>query len=184
MSPLVGLYRPRSSRPNVVLPDPVSPTRASVSPRLIASDTPSTALSIGRLRGAPGGRPTGLARMPTLPWPTAKYLDTSMVWTIGVSGSAADMGAILAHVGPQSIPASARPAVHVEHGAGDVRGGGRGEEQHGAGDVGRVTGHAERYGLHERLPQLIGCPVGIGVAPAAHVDVAGGDHVDPDAVRA
>src|SRR5215469_9518753 len=145
MSPLVGLYSPSSNRPNVVLPDPVSPTRARVSPRLISSDTPSTAFSIGRPRGAPGGRRPGIARLPTRPWPTAKYLDTSMVWTIGASGSAADIGTLLAHMRTQSVPAGARPAVHVEHGAADVRGVGGGEEQHGGGDVGRVASDTERY---------------------------------------
>ena len=43
ISPLVGLYKCNRERPTVVLPQPDSPTNPSVSPGLIAKDTPSTA---------------------------------------------------------------------------------------------------------------------------------------------
>src|SRR3990172_6829339 len=43
-SPAVGLYSCRIARPVVDLPQPLSPTRPRVSPRLIWSVTPSTAL--------------------------------------------------------------------------------------------------------------------------------------------
>ena len=43
--PPVGSYRCRSVRPTVVLPQPDSPTRPSVSPGLMLKETPSTALS-------------------------------------------------------------------------------------------------------------------------------------------
>src|SRR5262245_28412730 len=131
MSPPVGLYRPRSSRPNVVLPEPVSPTRARVSPRLMASDTPSTALSTVRPRRSE-------------PWPTLKYLVTSRVSIIGTSASAtlsptpvpadaatsaSDIGPLGVHVGPQPESARAGAAVDVKDDACNVSGGlGREEE--------------------------------------------------------
>ena len=43
IEPLVGSSRRSSSRPVVDLPQPDSPTRPSVSPRLTSNDTPSTA---------------------------------------------------------------------------------------------------------------------------------------------
>src|SRR5215472_1885770 len=118
MSPLVGLYRPRSRRPYVVLPEPVSPTRASVSPRLMASETPSTALSMG-------------LGLPSASRPELKYRATSRVSTTGVSVarsppvricSAADTGNSVADVGCQSVPAGVRPAVDFENRPGDVAG--------------------------------------------------------------
>src|SRR2546427_11282647 len=42
-SPDVGGIKRRSKRPSVVLPQPLSPTRASVSPRRMYMSTPSTA---------------------------------------------------------------------------------------------------------------------------------------------
>ena len=44
-SPPVGLYNWSKERPTVVLPQPDSPTSPSVSPGLIAKDTPSTAFN-------------------------------------------------------------------------------------------------------------------------------------------
>src|SRR3972149_463996 len=49
-SPEVGLYSMRMTRPMVVLPQPLSPTSPSVSPRLISKLTPSTALTSATLR--------------------------------------------------------------------------------------------------------------------------------------
>src|SRR3989442_432361 len=43
ISPDVGGIKRRSKRPSVVLPQPLSPTRASVSPRRMYKSTPSTA---------------------------------------------------------------------------------------------------------------------------------------------
>ena len=48
--PLVGLSRPTSMRPIVVLPQPDSPTRPSVSPLRMSKDTPATALTVPTLR--------------------------------------------------------------------------------------------------------------------------------------
>src|SRR5215831_3826142 len=118
MSPDVGRYSPRMSRPNVVLPDPVSPTSASVSPRLMASEIPSTALRVGRRRPGP-------------PWPVAKYLVTSMVSMIGTSsampgaggpptGLAARTAGSVGHLVPQRETPGVRAAVDLQHGAGDV----------------------------------------------------------------
>ena len=59
----------------MVLPDPVSPTSASVCPRLIASEIPSTALSVARRPARP-------------PWPVAKCLVTptvSMIYLVAVT---------------------------------------------------------------------------------------------------
>src|SRR6266568_6443967 len=70
MSPLVGRYRPSSRRPKVVLPEPVSPTSARVSPWRIASETPSTAFSVGRA-------------WPSAPRPAEKCLRTSLVSMMG-----------------------------------------------------------------------------------------------------
>src|SRR6266487_804215 len=137
MSPDVGRYRPRISRPNVVLPDPVSPTRARVSPRLMASEIPSTALSVGRRPARP-------------PWPVAKCLVTSTVSMIGTSAAAPGVGGPPAglaagtagsfrHVVLQREPARVRAAVDLEHRAGDMAGLRRGEEQHRVRDVARVT---------------------------------------------
>src|SRR5215467_1638591 len=106
MSPPVGLYSPSSKRPKVVLPEPVSPTSASVSPRLIDSDTPSTAFNVARPR-------------PIEPWPTLKCLVTSRVSMIG--GSASDI-CMLLYMRSQPEPACARTAVDIEDGARDVCG--------------------------------------------------------------
>src|SRR5689334_196290 len=97
MSPPVGLYSPSSSLPEVVLPDPVSPTGASVSPRLIDSDTPSTALRMVLPR-------------PSDPWPTLKCLVTSLVSMIV---SASGIGTLL-DVRSQAEPAGSGAAVDVE----------------------------------------------------------------------
>src|SRR5262249_21904776 len=48
MSPDVGRSSCNRSRPSVLLPDPLSPTTPSVSPRAIESDTSSTATSVSR----------------------------------------------------------------------------------------------------------------------------------------
>src|SRR6266705_1320479 len=181
MSPDVGRYRPRIRRPNVVLPDPVSPTRARVSPRLMASEIPSTALSVGR--------------RPTPPWPVAKCLVTPTVSMMGTpagapgaggppAGLAAGTAGSLGHVVLQREPARVRAAVDLEHRTGDMAGLRRGEEQHRVRDVARVTGPAERDRADQRGPQVLGRPVRAGVTPAAYVDVAGRDHVHPDAERA
>src|SRR5215472_2475486 len=122
MSPPVGLYRRSSRRPNVVFPEPVSPTSASVSPRRIDSDTPSTALSTFLVRRSE-------------PCPTLKYLVTSRVSMSGTSAgttwsllrtvaarSASDIGSLGFHVCAQPEPPGARPAVDVEDRACDVGG--------------------------------------------------------------
>ena len=44
-SPLVGSIRRRMTRPVVVLPQPDSPTRPSVSPRRMLKEMPSTAFT-------------------------------------------------------------------------------------------------------------------------------------------
>src|SRR5215472_8386102 len=177
MSPLVGVYRPSSRRPKVVLPEPVSPTSARVSPRRIVSDTPSTALSVGRAR-------------PIASRPAEKCLATCSVSMIGTSASAASAAAArlsavtaLPRVSLQGEPAGVGAAVHLQHRAGDVaRVAGR-QEEHRAGDVPRVAGLAERDRPDQRRAQVVGRAVRVGVAPAADVDVAGGDHVHPDPVR-
>src|SRR5262249_2809272 len=120
MSPDVGRYSPRISRPNVVLPDPVSPTSASVSPRLMASEIPSTALSVGR-------------RRPATPCPVAKCLVTSMVSMIGTpssapgasgppAGLAAGTAGSIGHLVAQRETPGVRAAVDLQHAAGDVAG--------------------------------------------------------------
>src|SRR5690349_22295677 len=125
MSPLVGRYRPSSSRPKVVLPEPVSPTRARVWPRRMARDTPSTALSVG------------LAWPGTLA-PALKCLATSRVSMIGPSAPAlsalpaspaastgwVSLAALMAvsvrYEGFEHEPPGVRPAVDLQHGAGDM----------------------------------------------------------------
>src|SRR5580704_2548424 len=177
MSPLVGRYRPSSSRPKVVLPEPVSPTRARVSPRRMASETPSIAFSVAR---------------PARVRPTEKYLETSRVSMIGGSAwlsvvmAPPPLSTVTAPpgVGGQRVAAGVRPAVDLQDRAGDVGGRVRGQEEHGLGDIARITGPAERNGPDQGGPQLIGRPVRIRVAPFAYVDVAGGDDVHPDPVRA
>src|SRR5258708_31606171 len=180
MSPLVGRYKPRRSRPKVVLPEPVSPTSARVSPRRIASDTPSTALSVG------------LAR-PRASRPAEKCLETSTVSMIGASSASRACPASIwlsavtalasADAALQREPARVGAPLHLQHRAGDVPVVAGGQEQHRAGDVARMAGLAERDRADQRGAQLVGRPVGVGVAPPAHVYVAGGDDVHPDAVR-
>src|SRR5215470_1266235 len=97
-----------------------------------------------------------------------------MVETTSTS-STSDIGPLRVHLGPQSEPARAGAAVHVEDGAGDVRGVLGGEEQYRSCDVARVAGHSEGNCVHERRAQIVRCAIGKGFAPAAHVDVAGGD---------
>src|SRR5258706_15961120 len=130
MSPLVGRYRPRRSRPKVVLPEPVSPPSARVSPRWIVSDTPSTALSVGL------ARPRGSR-------PAEKCLETSTGSMIGVSGSWACPASIWlsavtaltsADAAVQREPAGAGAAVRLQHRAGGVAGGAGRQERHRAGD--------------------------------------------------
>src|ERR1700751_1911099 len=132
MSPLVGVYRPSSSRPKVGLAEPVSPTG-------VVSDTPSTALSVGRARAIASR-------------PVEKCLVTCSVSMIGTSASPAASAAgpwlsavtALPRVGLQREPAGVGAAVHLQHRAGDVaRVAGR-QEQHRAGDVPRAAGLAER----------------------------------------
>src|SRR5712691_9357688 len=190
MSPLVGRYRPSSSRPKVVFPDPVSPTRASVWPRRMASETPSTALSVARARP--------VAVQPEAARPAEKYLQRSRVSMIGGSAPPrpasappavgwplpAVTGVPRSGVRSQCIPACIRAAVHVEYRAGDVGGRVRAEEEHGLGDVPRMPGPAERDGPDEGGPQFFRCTIRVGVAPLPNVDVAGGDDVHPDAARA
>nr|GFD55089.1 hypothetical protein [Tanacetum cinerariifolium] len=72
----VGLSRFNSTRPNVDLPEPDSPTNASVSPRRTASETSLTACTGGFLRW---NKPVSL-------W---KCLLTAMLSRIGLSGDAA-----------------------------------------------------------------------------------------------
>src|SRR5215471_16955504 len=163
MSPLVGWYRPSRSRPNVVLPEPVSPTSASVSPRRMVSDTPSTALT------------AGLAR-PLASRPAEKCLATSTVSMIGVSASwpgcasctwlSAVTGLPPVHVRLQREPAGVGAAVHLQHRAGDVAGVAGRQVQHRAGDVARMAGLAERDGADQRGAQLVGRPLWVGVAPS------------------
>src|SRR5215469_7645660 len=158
MSPLVGRYRPSRSRPNVVLPEPVSPTSASVSPRRIASDTPSTALTVGLARPRPS-RPAG------------KCLVTLTVSMIGVSASwpgcaswtwlSAVTALPSAGVRLQREPAGVGAAVHLQHRARDVAGVAGRQEQHRAGDVARIAGLPERDRADQRGAQLVGRPVGV-----------------------
>src|SRR5215470_2546110 len=133
MSPDVGGYSPRIRRPNVVLPDPVSPTSASVSPRLMASEIPSTALSVGRRRAGP-------------PWPVAKCLVTSMVSMTGASsevpgaggppaGLAAGIAGSVGYLVVQRETPGVRAAIDLQHGAGNVARLRRGEEQHRIRDI-------------------------------------------------
>src|SRR5262245_59203071 len=67
MRPALGAYRPTMSRATVDLPQPDSPTSASVSPRWTSKLTPSTARS--RRRGSPSitrlsqGRETSKSRL-------------------------------------------------------------------------------------------------------------------------
>ena len=140
---------------------------------------PSTAFSVGR----PGRRP---------PWPAVKCWATSRVSMIGTRSGARrrrrglasrEHHWLRAHVAAQREAACVGAAVDIEDRAGDVAGLRRCQEQHRAGDVPRVAGLAKRDGADQRRAQVVGRAVGIGVAPAAHVDVAGGDHVDPDPVR-
>src|SRR6266536_5569908 len=199
MSPLVGRYRPSSRRPKVVLPEPVSPTSASVSPRRMASETPSTALSVAR------ARPVADHLVPARP--AEKCFETSAVSMIGVAVLARSLieppaGAPLSAAPPvvppvvpppaalplaavigiprsdvrgQRVPAGVRAPVHLEDGAGDIGGGIRGEEEHRLGDIPRIPGPAERDGADQRRPQVLRRAVRVGVAPVAHVEVAGGD---------
>src|SRR3984957_4789406 len=170
MSPDVGRYRPSSSRPKVVLPDPVSPTSASVSPRLIVNVTPSTARSSGRGRPGRAG-------------PAWKTFIRSVVSRIGALSLATDTGVPLLRTWGKRQPSRVRAAVHLEHRPGDVRGGLGGEERDGAGNVRRMPGPAEGDGGDEPGPHLVGDAIGERFAPAAHVDVAGSDDVDSDTVR-
>src|SRR5215469_6833417 len=166
MSPLVGRYRPSRRRPNVVLPEPVSPTSASVSPRRIAGDTPSTALTVGLARPMPSR-------------PAEKCLATSTVSMIGVSASwpgglswtwlSAATALPSARAALQREPAGVGAAIHLEHRAGDVPGVAGGQEQHRAGDVARIACLAQRDRADQRGAQLVGRPVGVGVAPPPHV---------------
>src|SRR6266576_6717430 len=183
MSPDVGRYSPRISRPNVVLPDPVSPTSASVSPRLMASEIPSTAL---RVRCRPRPRPL---------WPTGKCLVTSTVSMTGTSAPGPGAGALpaglsagtarpVAGLTVQREAPGVRAAVDLQHRARDMARFCGGEEQYRVGDVAWVTGLAERDRADQGGPQVLGRPVRVGVTPATHVDVTGSDHVHPDAKRA
>src|SRR5580704_13898422 len=170
MSPDVGRYRPSIRRPNVVLPDPVSPTSASVSPRLMAREIPSTALRLAR-------------RPPGPPWPVAKCLVTATVSMIGGSAAAgaaapparlsAGTAGPVTHMVVQREPPGVRAAVDLDHRAGDVARLCRGEKQDRIGDVPWVTGLAERDGADQGGAQVVGRPVRVGVTPLTHVDVAG-----------
>src|SRR3990170_8617781 len=77
-SPDVGLYSMRMTRPSVVLPQPLSPTSPSVSPRLISKLTPSTALTSATLRWK------------MIPEVTGKYIRTSATRTIVSPAGSAD----------------------------------------------------------------------------------------------
>src|SRR5690348_5125919 len=188
MSPLVGRYRPSSSRPKVVLPEPVSPTRARVSPRRMARDTPSTALSVG------------LAWPGTLA-PALKCLATSRVSMIGPSATllapapvspaasagwislAALMAVSVRYEGFEHEPPGVRPAVDLQHGAGDVAGRPGGQEQHRLRDVRRVARLAQRDRPDQRRAEFLRRAIRERLAPLPHVDVAGRDDIDPDPVR-
>src|SRR5690349_12243393 len=184
MSPLVGRYRPSSSRPKVVLPEPVSPTRARVWPRRMARDTPSTALSVG------------LACPGTLA-PALKCLATSRVSMIGPPAPvpaapaasagwialAALMAVSVRYEGFEREPAGVRAAVDLQHGAGDVAGRPGGQEQHRLRDVRRVTRLAQRDRPDQRRAEFLRRAIRERLAPLPHVDVAGRDDIDPDPVR-
>src|SRR5262245_55111323 len=71
--PAVGSVRPTIARPTVDLPQPLSPTRPSVSPRRIAKLTPSTALT------------TPPRRAPNTPPPTGKWTLRSTTSITGAS---------------------------------------------------------------------------------------------------
>src|SRR5258707_867160 len=47
-----------------------------------------------------------------------------------------------------------------------------------------MPGHAQRDLVDQRLPEFVRSAVRVSLAPLAHVDVAGQDHVDPDPVAA
>src|SRR5690349_7566113 len=190
MSPLVGRYRPSSSRPKVVLPEPVSPTRARVCPRRMARDTPSTALSVGR-----GPWPGTLA-------PALKCLATSRVSMIGplapapsapapaspaASAGWISLAALMAvsvrYEGFEHEPPGVRPAVDLQHGAGDVAGRTGGQEQDRLRDVRRVARMAQRDRPDQRRAEFLRRAIRERLAPLPHVDVAGRDDIDPDPVR-
>src|SRR5512146_594548 len=148
MSPLVGRYRPSSSRPKVVLPEPVSPTRARVSPRRMARDTPSTALSVGLdPRPCPGTLAPALKCLATsrvsMIGPPAT-LPASPAASTGWASLAALMAVSVRHEGLEREPPGVRPAVDLQHGAGDVAGLTGGQEQHRVRDVRRVARLAQR----------------------------------------
>src|SRR5690242_3357389 len=189
MSPLVGRYRPSSSRPKVVLPEPVSPTRARVSPRRMARDTPSTALRVGfawpgTLAPALKCLVTSRVSMigppaPVLPAPAPASPAASTGWV----SLAALMAVSVRYEGFEHEPPGVRPAVDLQRGAGDVAGRPGGQEQDRVRDVGRVTRLAQRDRPDQRRAQFLGRAIRERLAPLPHVDVAGGDDVDPDPVR-
>src|SRR5437773_3796007 len=187
MSPDVGRYRPSIRRPNVVLPDPVSPTSARVSPRLMAREIPSTALSVAR-------------RPPGPPCPVAKCLVTLTVSMTGrpaagtgapptgtgapPAGLSAGTAGPVGHVVVQREPPGVRAAVDLEHRAGDVTCLCRGEKQDRVRDVPWVTGLPQRDRADQGGAQILGRPVRVGVTPPPRIDVAGRDDVHPDSQRA
>ncbi len=79
MVPDVGSMSRSISRPTVVLPEPDSPTRPSVSPWRISKLTPDTACTLA----------TTLFRIPPR---MGKSFTRSMTWTSGVAGTRAAPG--------------------------------------------------------------------------------------------
>src|SRR5581483_4866216 len=121
MSPLVGRYRPSSSRPKVVLPEPVSPTRARVWPRRMARDTPSTALRVGL--ACPGTLAPALKCLATsrvsMIGPLAPVLSAPVPALPAASAGWIALAALMAvsvrYEGFEREPAGVRPAVDLQH---------------------------------------------------------------------
>src|SRR5258705_225202 len=85
MRPAVGVSMRSTASPVVDLPDPLSPTRPSVSPRRIVNETPSTALTVATWRWI------------RIPLVTGKWTFKSSTRRIGSSaatvvGNGSDMG--------------------------------------------------------------------------------------------
>src|SRR2546425_1447296 len=95
-SPDVGGIKRRSKRPSVVLPQPLSPTRASVSPRRMYMSTPSTA------------RTRAIVRRKTPPF-TGKYFWIPIAATTksctGRSGDGMGLSAVVQETGDPSVRA-------------------------------------------------------------------------------
>src|SRR2546427_1589109 len=96
ISPDVGGIKRRSKRPSVVLPQPLSPTKASVSPRRMYMSTPSTA------------RTRAIVRRRTPPL-TGKYFWIPIAATtmscLGRSGSGIGLSAVVQEAGDPTVRA-------------------------------------------------------------------------------